>query len=188
MVAYSFQPMFAPAIKVGLGLSDLNLVVPKTHTIRARRLGRSRHAFPGERLQLFVRQRHPSGYKLGDAICTGVRVITLHFDKRKYADWVWLSDDIVVDSGSPRREPGTIIKLRSALDNFARSDGFSCWKELRDFWQRTHAVPEFTGLVIYWRPLTAEERADAPKRKRAPRRRSRPQVQPASGSAERSAD
>lgn len=70
MVAYSFKPRFADPI-----LSKL-----KRHTLRN---DRKRHARPGERIQLYVSQRHPSGFRLGEATCTGVLRLRISFDQRR---------------------------------------------------------------------------------------------------------
>lgn len=34
-------------------------------------------------------------------------------------------------------------------DRFARDDGFQDWSEMRDWFEREHALP-FDGIIIYW--------------------------------------
>lgn len=138
MVAYSFQPMFVEPIRAGLDIyfSEPG-PEPKRQTIRAENL--KRHALPGERLQLYCRQRHPKGFLIGEALCTKRTRIKLFFGRTERA---WL--------------PGRAFCARSAteLDAFARKDGFEDWQALREFWRVHHPrVEEFEGLLIEWEPL-----------------------------------
>jgi hypothetical protein len=143
MVAYSFQPMFVPPICLGLGLPipgrlgscpGSNLDDPKIHTIRAHRRGRSRHARPGETLQLYCRQRLPDGFLIGKAACETVQPITIMFMPPCSA--------VSIDGREDDRP----------LDDFARADGFASWPDLVDFWRVHHpGVTTFSGVIITWK-------------------------------------
>jgi hypothetical protein len=37
----------------------------------------------------------------------------------------------------------------NARYDFARADGFSCWEEMRDWFETEHGLP-FDGIVIFW--------------------------------------
>lgn len=69
MVAYSFHPIFAPAVVDG----------SKGQTIRAERRHPARHARPGERVQLYTGLRTRQARKLvtPDPVCRAVRSITI---------------------------------------------------------------------------------------------------------------
>lgn len=136
MPAYSFQERFIPSIK------DES----KTHTIRALRKGRSRHALPGNRLYLYYGMRTKHCRKIGEAICDAIRPITIDEDGIRLAG---LS--------------GTLFKRMSAgaRNKFAWSDGFrpdgstkadpaGAWELMLRFWKAIHELP-FNGVVIYWK-------------------------------------
>jgi hypothetical protein len=123
MVAYSFQHRFVQPILDGT----------KRQTIRA---DRTRHARPGEALQLYTAMRTSQCRLIRRATCTSITRITLNF----------VANRVVCDS--PLR---MTILYRGALDEFARSDGFANWRELRGFWETTHpAMPVFGGWLIQW--------------------------------------
>lgn len=142
MVAYSFQPRFVNSILVGIGLAAhvhtmATLPRPKRQTIRAR--GLKRHALPGEIVQLYCQQRHPEGFKIGEARCVRVSSITLKFGK---------SCSIRLHHRAVPDMPGL------GLDGFARRDGFESWEDMRRFWREHHGeIAEFSGLLIEWEPL-----------------------------------
>lgn len=147
MVAYSFQPMFYDALRVGLGLPwdrHEDPPEPKLHTIRA--IGKRRHARPGERVQLYIRQRQPDGFLIGEGCCTRTRPILISFKTGN--EHVWIPQMMPRD---PRdRMEG------DALERFARSDGFKDgWRAMREFWRIHHpeVVDVFTGKIIYWEPI-----------------------------------
>lgn len=145
MVAYSFQPQFVTAIRVGLSPLGLGSPIaiasgvwPKLQTIRAR--GMKRHARPGDTLQLYCRQRHPEGFKIGEAVCSQVGTVMLFFGRHERV-----------------RIPRRVFSARSAieLDAFARKDGFADWQALREFWREHHpGVDDFNGLLVEWEPIT----------------------------------
>lgn len=156
MVAYSFQPMFVPAIKVGLAplgtssvIGIVSGVTPKRQTIRS--IGLKRHAMPGDTLQLYCRQRHPLGFKIGEARCVWSEPIRIEFRRTGAKVTATPPLDIIEHEW---RTPGE-------LDAFARRDGFADWQSLREFWRDHHAsifdehgVGTFSGLLIEWEPLT----------------------------------
>jgi len=100
----------------------------KRQTIRAN--GKRRHAQPGDKLQLYTGMRTKACRKLRDAVCHDVCPITIYPDK--------------VFTFKPQE-----IHLREQLENLARSDGFSSWAEMRDWFDETHGLP-FTGTMIRW--------------------------------------
>jgi hypothetical protein len=114
MVAYSFQARFADAVARG----------EKVQTIRAPR--RSRHARPGERVQLFTAMRTKACRRLGEGVC-------------EVAAPVAMTPDGVAVAGEP-----------VDVETFARADGFSSWREMRDWFEAVHGLP-FTGHLIRWR-------------------------------------
>lgn len=121
MVAYSFKPRFADPIRAKL----------KRHTLRNER---KRHARPGEPIQLYVSQRHPSGYKLGDATCSGVLRLRIFFDQRR----------VEFDSGHAITTPAD-------TDAFAVADGFSDWADMEAFWAKEHpGLRRWSGVMIQW--------------------------------------
>jgi len=116
MVAYSFQPRFVEPIRSGI----------KFGTIRA--LSKRRHAKPGERLQLYCRQRRPDGFKIvPDVTCA--RVNAIEFDLRDVRDPRLISNGVEIPAFSLE------------ADQFARSDGFTVSND---------AVREFHNMVIFW--------------------------------------
>lgn len=147
MVAYSFQPMFVEPIRKGLE-SDLH--PRKRQTIRAER---KRHALPGEELQLYCRQRHPSGFLIGRAKCVGTASIAIVFGRSKRDDSIFVGDGLFLSEYSSTGMKGKFTRTAD-LDEFARCDGFENWAALRDFWRRHHGVRRFSGRIILWEPLS----------------------------------
>ena len=120
MVAYSFQPRFAPLIRAGV----------KLQTIRAER---ERHARPGERLQLFTGMRTAHCMKImHDPVCTMVLPIRIGFATGEIT----------------RIEVGR-VPVRD-LDQFAVLDGFTDIDDMSAFWREHHGVRDFSGGVIEW--------------------------------------
>lgn len=127
MVAYSFKTRFVEPILAGT----------KRQTIRAQRTGRSRHAHPGEELQLFTAMRTKQCRLIGRVACQDVSKIKL----------VFYGQDAVIMHD-------TEITTPKALDVFARSDGFKDWDMLKAFWFHEHGtVDEFIGVRILWGDL-----------------------------------
>lgn len=127
MVAYSFKERFVEPIRWGLGLGlDVpdNVRHPKRQTIRAHRLGRGRHARPGEELQLYTAMR------------------------TKYCR---LAPNFRHDQ---LRDGGVTFRGIELLNGYALLDGFASWSEMRAFWSTEHpGIERFSGVVIRWEPL-----------------------------------
>lgn len=120
MVAYSFKQQFIAPILAGT----------KRQTIRAPRKGRSRHARPGDELQLYTAMRTKYCTLIGRAVCAEVVPVQLDFEHA------------VLTIGGERD---------GRRDFFARSDGFQDWSEMRDFWAKEHrGVTVFDGVLIRW--------------------------------------
>lgn len=136
MVAYSFNKRFVDPIRVGLSKVPLSFdCAPKRQTIRA--IGKRRHARPGETLQMYHGMRTKQCFKIGEARCTTASAI--YFDFR--CGLLQIDD-------RPRRKHVT-----AELDEFARSDGFADWIEMKQFWQEEHDAVSFSGVLIKWEPL-----------------------------------
>ena len=127
MVSYSFKKQFGEPI----------LTRAKRQTIRAPRVkGPSRHARPGDKLQLYTGLRTQYVRFLGEALCLRADPIALNFR----------SELIMID--------GSIV--RGSVDDFARADGFAGWRDMEAFWKQEH--PEvftenegiFSGYIISW--------------------------------------
>lgn len=108
----------------------------KRHTIRAER---KRHAREGEELQLYTGMRTRQCRLLGRSVCIGVFPVMLSF---------FPGFEYFVTPGRPRE----------SIDEFARSDGFADWAELRAFWAANHpGIDEFHGHLIAWGELIQPE-------------------------------
>lgn len=126
MVAYSFKQRFEAPILAGT----------KRQTIRAER---KRHAREREELQLYTGMRTKHCRLIGRANCLEVAKITILFN-----DDDGEAEGIIL--------PG--MGFPGGLDGFARSDGFSSWAELKQFWRDNHpGVDEFHGVMIMWGDL-----------------------------------
>jgi hypothetical protein len=112
--ALNFKARFAPMVEDG----------SKLQTLRAPR-GDGRDPRPDDRLYLYTGMRTKACRKLGDAICTNVRAITL-------------TDGAIVMAGNALTDP-------EDLDWFARLDGFTDWADMRTFFR----LP-WSGYVITW--------------------------------------
>lgn len=142
MVAYSFKKQFIEPIMVGIGYhpncfgvgADRTTTRPKRQTIRA--VGRRRHARPGETIQLYTAMRTKQCRKLGEARCVSVEPIRIFM-----SGWINLGDRTI--SGGDNGE----------LGDFARSDGFSGWSEMKKFWLDNHGEEPFSGVLIKWEPM-----------------------------------
>mgnify|MGYP001202586895 CR=1 FL=1 len=120
MVAYSFQPRFAPLIREGV----------KRQTVRGYR---DRHARPGEYLQLFTGLRTASATKIvEDPVCTEVLPVRIGFASGRIA----------------RIEVAGMPVL--SLDGFAAADGFESLDDMTAFWLERHGAKDFEGVVIEW--------------------------------------
>ncbi len=122
MVAYSFNPRFAEAIRQGY----------KRQTIRGLR---KNHAQPGQMLQLFTGMRTAHCKRIVDDVpCTCVMAIVITFTPG-------MSIDSILTDGIPVRD----------LDAFAVRDGFEDAVDMADFWKAMHGpMATFVGVVIEW--------------------------------------
>jgi hypothetical protein len=141
MVAYSFKIQFVEFIELGFERPTAERA--KGGTIREPRLGRGRHARPGEELQLYYAQRTKQCRLLGRPTCKDVQPITLDFEQ-----------GLVLIGTSTPGLTNTIAGWRR-LNIFARFDGFPDWRGMRDFWDREHGgeagvVRVFNGVHIRW--------------------------------------
>lgn len=139
MTAHSFKARFCQPIIDGT----------KGGTIRApRKDGR----LPKVRgmLQFYTGPRMRPKKFTPDRPCLGVEPIALDLE----------SGTVVIGIDSPDCEPMVIIGGAKLLDVFARFDGFTDWRDLRDFWDETHGgkvgiVRKFDGFHIRWRDWPA---------------------------------
>jgi len=121
MVAYSFKPRFVAPILAGT----------KTGTIRAE--GLRRHAIPGEQLQLYTGMRTKHCALILKLPCIDSPPILLVF------------------RGETRIEAsGARLTRATALDSFARADGFNDFAEMREFWREEHGAARFRGRWMRW--------------------------------------
>ena len=132
MVAYSFQRQFIERILAGT----------KRQTIRA--TGRRKHAKPGDRLQLYSGMRTKHCKLIAEAICESAGPIVLDFN------------DEQVRTEGPGGLSISTYRMQD-LDDFARSDGFTGWDDMRSFWERVHQTSYFQGVIIRWAPVRIEE-------------------------------
>lgn len=137
MVAYSFKKRFIVPIRANT----------KRQTIRAERRGRSRHARPGEPVQLYFGMRTKHVRLIAAPLCEAVYPISIH-----------LGDRIVCANDGWIRE-------EADLDAFAVCDGFRDFDDLTAFWRREHpGVLAFSGVLIRWAPIAAFAPADETRR------------------------
>lgn len=119
MAALNFHERFADKVESG----------EKTQTIRAFR------KIPikvGEILYLYTGLRTKHARKLGEGKCTSNGVIEIRSDAiyiRRRSSKVWIGG--------------------KKLDQFARSDGFESWEDMKKWWLNVHGLP-FTGNIIEW--------------------------------------
>lgn len=134
MPAYGFKKMFVPYIE------DES----KTHTIRALRKGRSKHAEPGDRMVLYFGMRTKYCTKIREAICvkrlpiiiklTGIIIggLTLTAEERTLLAW----RDGFRPEGSTADQPG------------------EAWQLMKEFWKKEHCIDaqtHFFGVILYWK-------------------------------------
>ncbi|KAA2237724.1 hypothetical protein [Salinarimonas soli] len=133
MVAYSFQRRFIDPILTGT----------KRQTIRA---DRKRHAHPGEELQLYAGMRTRSCQLITRARCIEVVRVNLCFSAHGAAELFQVDGHLL---------PPT------AMEHFAKADGFASVREMAGFWFEHHAqagqsIVDFDGVMIRWVPLAEE--------------------------------
>jgi hypothetical protein len=120
MVAYNFQARFVPAIRRG----------KKTHTIR--RLGKRKHAKPGDRIQLYTGLRTSNAQKIiDDPICKAVIPVEIILDEECIVS--------IVLGGKSQK-----------IEQFAIADGFRSADDMHKFWLDFHGPGVFRGYMIAW--------------------------------------
>lgn len=144
MVAYSFKKQFAGPILSGT----------KAQTIRAERAGKSRHARPGEMVQLYTGMRTRYCRLLGTAKCLEVTPVRLTFYRQHGPGNFWI---------------GNRHLSCAEMESFARADGFGssgfAVLEMTEFWFDTHPPDQgddidFRGVLIGWQALTPADPLD----------------------------
>lgn len=149
MGAFSFKRRFVVPIAKGLGhvswpsefdRADPTKIAPKRQTVRRVRVD-GRVCKPGEVLALYYAQRTKQCYLIGRARCIEAQPVSIKFSQRRRSDWLRCA------------RLGKIDRPYD-LDEFARSDGFADWAELRAFWRDEHpGVESFDGVITFWEPL-----------------------------------
>lgn len=129
MVAYSFKSAFWQPIQ------DRT----KRQTIRN---PRNRHAYPGERIQLYGKMRQPGCFKIiPDPVCVGVDMV--EFDLRMF-------------DRPPQLIVNGILIAGEAADAYAEGDGFKpilaigAFEVMCRWWTLTHGRRVFHGIAIRW--------------------------------------
>ena len=130
MVAYNFQPQFAPVILSG----------SKCSTIRPPRLGS--HARPGQELQLYTGLRTKSIRLLMRVPCTHAESVEIH---RAGARRVF---------SIGRREFG-----RVDLEQLVTSEGFGSLAEMIGWFEERYGLPTPVMVRIRWDPALARDLA-----------------------------
>jgi hypothetical protein len=129
MVAYSFKSRFAEPILLGA----------KAQTIRAPRAGRSRHARPGEPIQLYTGMRTRHCRLLARVTCAAVEPVRLCFSAHGAAELF---------------EVGGKLLHPDSMETFARADGFQSIEDMAGFWRAEHpGIDEFEGVLIRWHAI-----------------------------------
>jgi hypothetical protein len=99
----------------------------------------------GGMLQFYTGPRMKPKKFTPDRECLGVEPIVLDMEL----------GTVVIGVDNPDCEPMVIIGGTKMLDAFARFDGFSDWRDLRDFWDAEHGgkvgiVRKFDGFHTRW--------------------------------------
>lgn len=128
MPLLGFQARFAPLVESGR----------KRQTIRAYRKD-GRDPVVGDRLYLWTGLRQPGARKLGEAICTSARPITLRLEHGAGLFGMFDERRIPIDE----------------LEEIAMRDGFYGSEEMVDWFEKAHGFP-FRGLLIEWREIERE--------------------------------
>lgn len=144
MVAYSFQKRFAQPILAGT----------KLHTIRALR---SRHARPGEELQLYCGMRTNQCRLIARKTCSAALAIGVDLHRSQIliegGAYPWAGKKLAIWKFDELTLAGTCL-THGDLFGFAQRDGFDGWPQMREFWIKTHGVPRengiFVGKLIGW--------------------------------------
>lgn len=121
-----------PAFNFQPGFADAVESGKKRQTIRAYRKDGRQPCFVRDRLTLYTGMRTKECRKLGEALCTAVQTVQLD------------ADHLIIN--------GTIAGDRKR-EKLAREDGFLSFKDMRDWFEKTHGLP-FNGYLIKWSVLS----------------------------------
>lgn len=129
MTAYGCKEQFVNSIRQRI----------KRQTMRNFRAEPSRHARPGELIQLYARMRRPDCYKIiPDPVCMSVEPVRLNLAARS----------VII---GPRKGARRLHRLGDVND-FAQADGFDDWRSLCAWFQKTHGITDsWSGVLICWR-------------------------------------
>ena len=161
MVAYSFQKRFIGQVVAGLEPGPW-LPGMKRHTLRAPRQGRSQHARPEQPVHLYTAMRTKQCRQLGRAVCRLQMPVMLIFSfgsvsirrnfgatpRSKVADLAPIVQQLL---NADRLYP-------DAMDEFARTDGFSCAVEMAAYFVPPSSIATYQlpMVLIAWSPEVAE--------------------------------
>lgn len=123
MVALNFQKQFAEDVELGDKRQTMRL------TARCKR---------GDHLQLYTGQRTKACRKLGDAICTRVRPVSI------YQTYMELDGKQLIAGDAVRGED------EDRDNDFAKKDGFSGFTEMAEWFEKQYKKLPFHGFVIQW--------------------------------------
>ncbi|HMI56402.1 MAG TPA: hypothetical protein VK494_09455 [Gemmatimonadaceae bacterium] len=129
MVALNFKAEFVDRIDGG----------EKTRTIRqTRKAGNPKR---GDLMQLYTGMRTKKCEKIRDVICTSIRPVLInHMGVVLDGRHLWAGDAPAYQGGpQPDYYDG----------DFARADGFDCFGDMLDFFDRQYGLP-FEGQLIEW--------------------------------------
>jgi hypothetical protein len=133
MPAYNFQSRFADAVEAGR----------KAQTIRAPRKD-GRIPKVGKTAYLYTGMRSSACRKLGEGRIIEVENILIDEDGAFISGVDFPICDALANDGA--------YKALTKRDAFAKSDGFSNWQEMVDWFRDTHGLP-FVGHLIIWEML-----------------------------------
>lgn len=128
MYVLNFKKQFVPAIEARA----------KKQTIRAIRKD-NRQPKVEDLLRLYTGMRTKGCRRIADVICTDVLPIKIYNDRVTLNNGQW-------EFATP-----------SHLKNFAESDGFKSWEEMREFFKKNHGFP-FNGILIRWKYFGEDEK------------------------------
>ncbi len=124
MAAYNFQSRFVGPIK------------RRTKTQTIRRIGKRRHARPGEQVQLYIGMRTKKCKKImTDPICLFAKPITIIIGPTGFFESISIDGAML-----PRRH----------WSKFAAADGFASIDDFYQCFKSMHGVCKFRGVLIQW--------------------------------------
>lgn len=107
-----------------------------------------------EQLYFYYGLRTKHCRKIGEGQCIGTNVITIKHDSVTIHSHVHYSAPLTVGRITTHVNDLIITHIR-ALNRFARSDGFSSWEDMKQFWLEEHGPDcfPFKGTIIHWIPV-----------------------------------